>query len=110
MARKTSSAENLFLTRKRLGQTQKQAAKYFQVGISRYRAWELGENTPGFDLEDPKITDVEWCVLERRRAGLNQAELAEKLKCCRYWINCMERGKKDATLLLKYWGLHNAQT
>lgn len=49
-------------------------------------------------------TAVERCVLLRRRINMTQAELAEALGCCRYWVILMEQGKRDPKRLLDYWG------
>lgn len=45
----------------------------------------------------------ERCLLYRRRAGKTQAAIAEELKCCRYWVNQMERGEVPSDTLLWYW-------
>lgn len=50
-----------------------------------------------------RLTANERCVLQRKRAGYSQLEVATDLGMCRWWVNQMESGKQDCTPLSSYW-------
>lgn len=50
-----------------------------------------------------KLSANERCVLQRKRAGCTQIEVAKELGVCRWWLNQMESGKIDCTPLSHFW-------
>lgn len=50
-----------------------------------------------------RLAAHERCLLQRRRAGYTQLEIAKDLGCCRWWVNRMEHGTVDCTPLSSYW-------
>ena len=100
-------AEKLFIWRHRAGMTQHQAARYLNMTGSRYTTLERGaaEEMPTklrnrtFD----HLTPEETCVLERRRRGMTQEQVAEELGLSRVWVVRMERGLANSDKLVDYW-------
>jgi DNA-binding XRE family transcriptional regulator len=82
--------------------TQAQMAKENNITIAEYGRVERGD-THSINEDPPSLADHELALLYRRRAKATQAEMAEWLDCSRYWINLMETGKADCTMLLWYW-------
>ena len=96
--------EELMLLRRRLGETQKDAAIRNCVPLSRYSLWERDLDQgprPGITLES--LAPHERCLLYRRRVGWTQKKVAADLGCCRRWMNMMERGEVDSSALVCYW-------
>lgn len=50
-----------------------------------------------------RLTTNERCVLQRKRARKTQLEVATDLGVCRWWVNQMESGRQDCTILSSYW-------
>jgi FixJ family two-component response regulator len=50
-----------------------------------------------------KLSANERCVLQRKRAGYTQLQIATDLGVCRWWVNQMESGRQDCTPLSSYW-------
>jgi DNA-directed RNA polymerase specialized sigma subunit len=50
-----------------------------------------------------KISDVEECVLKRRRNHMTQADVAKELGISRLWVNRMEQGTEPADRLIEFW-------
>ena len=95
-------AETLLIKRRRLSESQVAAAKRHAVSYTLYSKWERGL------VDSPKekvlpLKDHERCLLYRRRASSTQADVAQDLRCCRYWLNQMERGEQPCDTLLWYW-------
>lgn len=101
-----TNAEKLLIERRRLGQTQVEAARRYRVTRALYGAWErLGTEA---EIRAPTVRigslqPHERCLLYRRRAGFTQARVAEELQCCRWQVNQMERGLASVDNLLWYW-------
>lgn len=99
--------EFALLYRLRTGLTQEEFAKKLNISLDRLKKIEAG--TGHVDLRkikfplDGKITPQEMCVVRRRRSGLKQSELAEKLGVSRYWLIKMEQGEADVSKLYKFW-------
>lgn len=100
-----TTTEKLFLARRRLEETQAEAACRYNVPISRYISWEKG-NLP-FPGRAPRITarQHEWCVIMRIRSGKTQRKVAEEIGLTRMWVRNMETGKINCDRLLEYWRL-----
>lgn len=103
--------ELMFVYRRRRGLTQVEAAEAAGVGTNQYREWELGEEEPtreevrsmkaGGALEIHEIATT-----LRRREGMTQPELAEKLGISTNWLCRMEKGEVDMNQgLFDYWNL-----
>ena len=98
--------EKLFLHRRRLGKTQTDMAIILGVSGDQLCAWECGKGSnyiPSILVSIIKPTDVEVCIIKRRREGMLQKDLAEKLKCSRNWINRMEQGLENPEKLIQFW-------
>ena len=101
-----SEGEELLILRRRLGETQKQAAVRHGVAHSRYSLWErdLPAKVPaGGAITPESLAPHERCLLYRRRVGWTQKKVAADLGCCRRWMNMMERGEVDSSALVCYW-------
>jgi len=100
---KIKAHEFLFIDRitRKLNQT-KYASKH---GCTRheYSEIELGLKLPNFWVEKLNLTEVEKCILLRRRKGLKQGQLAEILDVSRNWIRLMETGGRNPARLIEYW-------
>lgn len=102
--------EILYLYRKRNRLRQVDAAKDFGISPKIYRGWESGRRVPPDEvlvtaresISKTLYTKEEFVIL-RRRAGLSQKDLAQKLKCSRPWLSLMENGQFNPTRLIKYW-------
>lgn len=114
---KLSVGEQLYLSRRRIGETHVQAAKRWGVCPEVYLNWEIdrpGRLRPDID-KLPQLTPnpAESCVLARRRWNnkfglirkhrIDQGKLAAILGVSRLWICRMECGREDCSRLLDYW-------
>ncbi len=99
-----SPAEILFIWRFRKDLTAEEAAYYWGVNYSRYRAWEAGSK--GYSMRVPlgyAPTLREKLIILRRRAKLTQAQLAEKMGVSRQWLSQMEQGHAAVEKLGEFW-------
>lgn len=94
--------ERLLILRRRLGETQGEAAKKCGVTRFRYGAWERDE-IDGPDRKIRRPVPHERCLLYRRRIGLTQDAVAVELGRSRWWVNQMERGDVPCKELIRYW-------
>lgn len=86
-----SKGEELFLDRRRVGNSQPQHA--IQTGIDYYEYRRLEQEGPKeHTIKDiPKeATQGDYCTVIRRRLGLSQEEVAAKLGISRRILNRME--------------------
>lgn len=106
--------ERLYLARVRYPTEPAQSdwAEYFGVGRYLYGQWERGEvEIPEEVLEDisihenEDITDLDRCVILRKRSGKDQRVCAGEMGISRQWFNYMERGERNSQPLFEYWGL-----
>lgn len=100
-----TNAETLLLQRRREGWNQVDAARFYNIPLSRYSLWERGLDEAVPRARIGPLADYERCLLLRRRNARTQAEVAEALGVCRWWLNQMERGEIPCNDLLAYWGL-----
>lgn len=101
-----TDAEQLFLHRRRTGRSQRRAAKRAGVPVARYCGMELGTEVVAPELRvEVGAQPHELAVLARRRRGWTQAQLAHRLRYCRFWVMRMETGQADPLPLLEHWGL-----
>ena len=99
---KPTRGERLLITRRRRGEKQYQAAWRLSTTHSMYAKWER-DIVPGPHVKIGRLEPHERCLLYRRRAGFTQAQVAEGLDMCRYWVNLMETGQVSCDDLLWYW-------
>ena len=100
---KVKPHEYLFIDRiKRKFNQTKYASR---VGCTRhqYSEIELGLKIPNFWVEEFILTEVEKCILLRRRLGCKQGELANIIGVTRTWIRLMETGGRNPARLIEYW-------
>lgn len=111
MAEKFSLSENelLYVWRRRLGLSQKDAAKQFNIDRYTYGLIELGrKEIPKNMIKTPEnISDLEMCILLRRRKGWTQDMLGWKAYLSRTWIGYMEAGIRDPQSLIAFWESYN---
>ena len=102
---KLTAGERLRIRRRRLGETQRQAADRHGVSLARYSLWErdLWPATGIPKVSLGRLEPHERCLLYRLRAGTPQWKIAEDLGRCRYWVNKMERGEEPCDELIAYW-------
>lgn len=105
MYHKLSRGERLRLSRLRDGSTQDQMASYHGISVKAYGRMER-DQADSSELETPRLGRLkihEKLMLERSRAGLTQAQMAELLGCSRWWYNKMEQGLTSKESLRRYW-------
>lgn len=86
-----SRGEQLFLDRRKVGNSQPQRA--IQVGIDYYEYRRLEQEGPREDTVKDIPYDAtlgDYSTIIRRRLGLSQEQVAEKLGSTRYLVNRME--------------------
>jgi len=71
---------------------------------AKYKARGLAEQKPALAVSGPPKVN-ELCVILRRRKGLTQKVIAEKLGCTRLWVVQMEAGDAPIDRLGMFWGL-----
>lgn len=103
MSIKVTRGERLLIHRRRLGQTQTEAAQREMIPVKLYGQWERDEVQADTLVGIGPLQPHERCLLLRRRARLTQAEVAQDIGCSRWWLNRMEQGLVDADALLEYW-------
>lgn len=95
---KISQGEKLFLDRRQKGLTQPKMA--LALGIDCYKYRELEQKGHLDDTVKDITQNVcrgDYCTLIRRRLGLSQEEIAEKLGTTRYIVNRMELSRMTNT-------------
>jgi transcriptional regulator with XRE-family HTH domain len=105
---KLTRGERLFIERRRLGESQKQAAARYEATLTRYSRWERDiEDEPLLGLQPlisaALLTPYERAVIHRRRAGITQGELARRLGRSKMHIRKIELGVIGNTELIEYW-------
>lgn len=95
-----TTGEALVLHRRRLDESQTQAAARLGVGRKLYALWEIEAKTfPGSAPDIDKVASHEIAFIRRRRAGMSRADMtADGLN--RTWVTAMERGDMDCSPLL----------
>ena len=101
---KLTRAEKLLIQRRRVGETQAQAAARHGVSYTRYSAWERGKETSGLpNVTIGKLKPHEYCLLYRQRCNFTQERVANEMGICRWWLNKMETGAAPCGDLIEYW-------
>lgn len=100
MADLTSSlsvGERLFLRRRRLGWSQREAARHMKVSRTKYGRYERDQEECPVGADPIEyLTDNEQATILRRREGLTQKDVADEIGMSRYWVSKMETGGADA--------------
>jgi hypothetical protein len=73
-----------------------------KVKLGTYSMMELAK-VPAKRVAIGRLAPHERCLLQRRRTGYTQLEIAKDIGVCRWWLNQMEHGKIDCTPLSSYW-------
>lgn len=94
--------DRLCIERRRLGETQRQAARRWGVTYHQYSAWEC-DAEPGPAVKIGSVRPHERALVYRRRAKMTQAKVAADLGVCVFTLRKMEQGERDPTDLLAYW-------
>jgi hypothetical protein len=103
---KLTRGERLTIRRRRLGLTQRQAARQHKVAPFVYGRWELDQGKDIPAVEIGALMKHERCFILRRREGHKQSRIAKALKVSRFWLNRMERGTAPCDVLFNYWREH----
>lgn len=101
-----TNGERFFIRRKRLNLNQEDCAKRRDLTRNQYGKLERdAEGKPDITINqvDP-LTDLEKCLIKRRRSSLSQAECAAKMNITRFWFNQMETGRVNSKALIDFWG------
>lgn len=95
--------ETLLLARRRKGLGQRRMSRAFKITYDLYSRWER-DLVPGAPRQLLwGLQPHEVCLIRRRRAGLTQQAVADKLGLCRFWINRMEQGTAPVRDLAEFW-------
>ena len=99
--------ERLTIARRRPGLSQKDAAYGYGVSLSTYRRYEADEyETTAVPYCPLQIVTVpEQCFILRRRKGLSQADVAEKIGRSRWFVNMVEMGEIRPNLVAACFGI-----
>ena len=103
-----TDAETLFIQRRRLDVNQAERATALQIPEWLYVEYEQDKrDVPDhlaamFGFND-SLTELEKCLLYRKRNGWTQQEVADDIDCSRLWVIKMENGTANPGLLLDYW-------
>lgn len=91
MKLKVSQGEKLFLDRREKGLTQPQMALFLNIDYYEYRRKEQEGSLHHTAKDIPHdVCRGDYCTVIRRRLGLSQNQVAEKLGTSRYCVNRME--------------------
>jgi DNA-binding XRE family transcriptional regulator len=114
MSFQLSTSEKLLIYRLRKGLSQKEMAEKVKIPYRHYLSVEKGflpENKkfPAYVMNIAKLSNLEECIILRKRSKLSQLELGKELGVSRQWVNEMEKGKQDAERLLEFWRTKNVR-
>ena len=99
-----TDAETLYIHRRRLDVNQVERATALRLSEWLYVEYEQDKrDVPPSMRVDLVLTDIEKCVIYRRREDWTQQEVADDIGCSRLWVIKMENGTANPGLLLDYW-------
>ena len=107
-----SPGEKRLIERRRAGWTQEGLAYERGVSIKRYaqaerdcasEATTLAKEIIGTPGALGTLTEIESCLIKRRRGGWTQQDVADALNLSRYWVQMMETGQQPPERLIAYW-------
>ena len=99
-------SERLFVERRRLGESQEEAAWRLGISLSLYERIERGKIScpDDFTTRLGSIARYEKCVIFRRRIRMTQKDVARSLGCSVRWVQLMECGEQPCQQLREFWG------
>ncbi len=97
-----SCGERLSIERRRRKESQCAASERFNVSVFTYGQWER-DAAEGPMRQSFSLTNVERCILYRRRLGWTQDYVSFMMGRSRAWVNMMERGQIPCRELLDFW-------
>ena len=97
-----TNGERLFVWRRRKELDQVAAAKEWGVSPTTYRRWEADEANPK-PVPLGKLQTCEGLTIMRRRRGITQEELAQRVGVSRHWLRLMENGSENCERLTEWW-------
>lgn len=95
--------ERLLIYRRREKLTIVQFAYQLRISDMQYRRWEAGEVKDIIDIDVGELSDIEKCVVLRKRHGLTQAVVAQRMGIHVIGVVRMEAGLIPVTDLVKFW-------
>lgn len=102
-ATQLTNDERLLVQRRRLGETQDEAAERWGVSSWTYRCWERPGNGAPLGIRIGRLQDHEICYLMRRQWGMSRKECAAAAGISQGWLTQMERGRIDCEPLIEFW-------
>lgn len=97
--------QRLRIERRRLKQTQVEAASRYKVAVNIYRGWEhddsVGHPSPNVSLG--KLMTYEQCWVLRQRTDKTLEVLSSEIGISRWWLTQMEAGDAPVKRLRIYW-------
>lgn len=97
--------EALYVQRRRLQISQAERAAQLKIPEYLYVDYENEKRDVPKKLV-PKMrvfSDIEECVIKRRRCHMTQEDVAKELGMSRLWVNRMEQGTEPAERLIEFW-------
>jgi hypothetical protein len=92
-----SRGERMLIARRR-----RQFAKFLGVGRFLYQQYELDQSV-GPEVAVGRLSDVEVCLILRRRHGLSEFDVGKEMGLSRSYVSMMERGAVGSARLVEYW-------
>lgn len=99
-----TNGERWMLFRRRLNESQVQAADRLGMSLRSYTLLENGS----LDAKPPILKNIqknEIAWLYRKRAKMKQYEVAAEISLCREMVHQMEFGVIEGDRLFEYWGI-----
>lgn len=94
--------EKLFLQRRRDRFSKYEQARILGVTYQIYVLWEEDRRHPP-DTTIHGLTQLEQFVVLRRRAGMTQSSLAQRIGTSRQYLSAMENGHIRPSHLVRFW-------
>ena len=98
-----NASERFLIERRRKGLGRDAAGRPYKVNGRIYGAWENGQGDMPKAPSVTGLTAAERCLIMRRRSGKTQEQVAKELKCSRFWVRLMEKGRAPCDDLTWYW-------
>ena len=106
--RSVTIGEDYFIRRRRLKFKQSQMADKYGLNLQRYKEIE-NLNTLRIGGSEMRLSNLEWCVIQRRRCGWTQPQLAKLMDVSRQSVLMMEMGHTTPKKLLYFWDTYKWQ-
>lgn len=99
--------ERLTIARRRSGLSQRDAATGYGISLSTYRRYEADEydttSVPYCPLVSMSVAEA--CFIARRRQNLTQDDVAKRIDRSRWFVNMVEMGHLDTSLVANCLGI-----